>query len=99
MKKVYLFCSAGMSTSLLAKKMQDAANERGLEFQIEAHPIAEVDNYAKELDAIALGPQVRFMEADVKKKAENIPVVVLPMNIYGLMDGNKALDCVMDIMK
>lgn len=99
MKKVYLFCSAGMSTSLLAQKMQDAANARGLEMEIQARPIAEVDNFAGQLDAFALGPQVRFMEAEVKSKVGDSPVVVLPMNIYGLMDGEKALDCVLDVIK
>ena len=30
MKKVYLFCSAGMSTSILASKMQEVANSHNL---------------------------------------------------------------------
>ena len=30
MKKVYLFCSAGMSTSMLASNMQDVANQHNL---------------------------------------------------------------------
>lgn len=30
MKRVYLFCSAGMSTSMLASKMQDVANSHDL---------------------------------------------------------------------
>lgn len=98
MKKIYLFCSAGMSTSLLASKMQDAADSRNEDVKVEAHPIAEVDNYVNELDCIALGPQVRFMEKEVKGKAGDTPVVVLPMNIYGLMDGEKALDVVLEAL-
>ncbi|MDU2851887.1 MAG: PTS sugar transporter subunit IIB, partial [Clostridium sp.] len=30
MKKIYLFCSAGMSTSMLANNMQKVANEHKL---------------------------------------------------------------------
>lgn len=98
MKKVYLFCSAGMSTSLLAQKMQDSANERNLEFEIKAFPIAEVDDFAGQLDCFVLGPQVRFMEKQIKEQVSPTPVVVLPMNIYGLMDGKKALDAVIDAL-
>ncbi len=36
MKKFYLFCSAGMSTSMLAKKMQNCANENNLKVEIKA---------------------------------------------------------------
>ncbi len=31
MKKVYLFCSAGMSTSMLVAKMQEVANSHELD--------------------------------------------------------------------
>lgn len=98
MKKLYLFCSAGMSTSLLAQKMQDVADSRDLQCEVKAFPIAEIDNFKGEIDCFVLGPQVRFMEKDIKSKVEPLPVVVLPMNIYGLMDGEKALDCVLEAL-
>ena len=33
---VKLFCSAGMSTSLFAQKMQQEAEKRGLDFDVKA---------------------------------------------------------------
>lgn len=42
MKKVYLFCSAGMSTSMLASAMQDVANEHKLPIKVAAHPIEKM---------------------------------------------------------
>ena len=36
MKRVYLFCSAGMSTSMLASKMQGVANSHDLPIEVEA---------------------------------------------------------------
>ncbi len=38
MKKVYLFCSAGMSTSMLASKMQAVANSHNLPMEVEDYP-------------------------------------------------------------
>ena len=42
MKKVYLFCSAGMSTSILASKMQEVANSQHLNIPIS---VIDQDDY------------------------------------------------------
>ena len=42
MKRVYLFCSAGMSTSMLASKMQDVANSHDLPIEVEAFPDGKI---------------------------------------------------------
>ena len=36
MKKILLLCSAGMSTSILVKKMKESAEKRNIEAEIEA---------------------------------------------------------------
>ncbi len=46
MKKIMLCCSAGMSTSLLVKKMVDEAHKRGLEAEIKAYGVAECHLYS-----------------------------------------------------
>ena len=42
MKKVYLFCSAGMSTSMLAAKMQEVANSHQLDMEVAAFPHEQI---------------------------------------------------------
>ena len=76
---IMLACAAGMSTSLLVTKMQNAATERGLDVEI---------------FAVLLGPQVRYLLGDFqeKLKEKNIPVSVIPMTDYGMMNGAKVLD-------
>lgn len=64
---ILLVCSAGMSTSMLVTRMLDSANTKGIDVRIEAHPVAEVEMYGLEADAILLGPQVRFQLNNVKK--------------------------------
>lgn len=53
------------------------------------------------IDVVLLGPQVRFMEADFKKKMEpkGIPVGVIPMSDYGMMNGAKVLDFANQLME
>lgn len=90
-----LVCSAGMSTSLLVTKMQKSAEEKGIESEIFAVSASEADQQieTKKVDVLLLGPQVRFMKAQFEKKLEpkNIPLDVIDMKDYGMMNGEKVL--------
>ena len=102
-KVIMLACAAGMSTSLLVSKMQKAATEKGFDAEIFAVAAAEAQDYVEKqhVDVVLLGPQVRFMEADFKKKMEpkGIPVGVIPMAGYGMMNGAKVLEFADTLMK
>ena len=45
MKKILLLCAAGMSTSMVVKKMREAAAQQGLEIHIEAHSVETIQDY------------------------------------------------------
>ncbi len=89
---IYLFCSAGMSTSLLVTKMQKEATARGLEFEIEAFPESTVNTNGPKADVLLLGPQIRFKEASIKKAFPDKPVAAIDMRAYGMVDGAAVLD-------
>lgn len=92
MKKILLACSAGMSTSMLVKKMQDTANKEGKDYEVEALALSEAETKVDEVDVILLGPQVRFQKAQVEKVANGkVPVDVIDMQQYGMMDGEGVL--------
>lgn len=92
---IMLACAAGMSTSLLVTKMQAAADEKGLDAEIFAVPAQEVDDIIleKKVDVLLLGPQVRYLleQFTEKLKDKNIPIGVIPMVDYGMMNGSKVL--------
>lgn len=91
-----LVCAAGMSTSLLVSKMEKAAEAKGIEADIFAVSASEADaNLAnKDVNVLLLGPQVRFMKSQFEKKVadKNIPVDIINMQDYGMMNGEKVLD-------
>ncbi|MCJ1779262.1 PTS sugar transporter subunit IIB [Mammaliicoccus sciuri] len=92
MKKILLVCSAGMSTSMLVKKMQDTAIKEGKDYEVEALALSEAETKVDEVDVILLGPQVRFQKAQVEKVANGkVPVDVIDMQQYGMMDGEGVL--------
>ncbi|WP_297131036.1 PTS sugar transporter subunit IIB [Terrisporobacter sp.] len=102
-RKIYLFCSAGMSTSLLASKMQKVADEHSLPIEVEAFPYLEIDKIVEERnpDCILLGPQVKYMYNEIKSKFEpkGLPVQVIDMSDYGTMNGEKVLKTAIKLIK
>ena len=48
---IRLFCAAGMSTSLLVKKMEEAAKEKGKDVDIVAYPFTEMERVIEGVDA------------------------------------------------
>ncbi|UQS84186.1 PTS sugar transporter subunit IIB [Bombilactobacillus thymidiniphilus] len=91
-KKIMLVCAAGMSTSLLVSKMQQAAKDQGIEAEIFATAVADADNQleTQKPDVLMLGPQVSYMLNEFKDKVD-IPVEVINMQDYGMMNGTKVL--------
>lgn len=87
-----LVCAAGMSTSLLVNRMKEAAETKEIEFQIEAHPVGQIEKYGEATDVILLGPQVRYELKNVKKMFLDKPVEIINMQDYGTMNGAKVLD-------
>ena len=93
MMNIMLVCSAGMSTSMLVTKMQEAAKAKGIDANIWAIPEAHLEAEAEKSDFILLGPQVRFLKSKVEAVAspQGIPVEVIDMMHYGMMNGDEVL--------
>ena len=87
---IYLVCNAGMSTSILVRKMQEAAAKDNLDVHIEAFSVEILDEKVDTADVVLLGPQIRHMLNDVRKVvAEKCPVDVIDMRDYGMIRGDK----------
>ena len=103
MKRVYLFCSAGMSTSMLASKMQDVANSHDLPSEVEAFPDGTIGPISDEKHpaVIRLGPQVKYRYAEIVEKygSTGIPIQVIDQTDYGMMNGEKVLKSAIKLMK
>jgi PTS system cellobiose-specific IIB component len=100
MKKILLLCSAGMSTSIVVKKMKEAAEKRGLESQIEAVGLEQFNDKLGEYDVFLLGPQVRFKKDELNKVAQEVgkKVDVINSMDYGMMKGDKILDFALELI-
>jgi len=101
MVTIKLFCASGMSTSVLVSKMKDAAKLKGIEAEIEAFPESQMDRHLDSMDVALLGPQVGYTLGKAKKLCEpkGIPIDVIPMVDYGMMNGAKVLDFALNLAK
>lgn len=98
MKTILLVCNAGMSTSMLVKKMQDAAKTMGVEVEISAKSLTEAKKNLGTPDMILLGPQIHYELKNVQAMAPNLPVEAINMQDYGMMNGKKVLEHALKVL-
>ena len=101
MVTIKLFCASGMSTSVLVNKMKEAAKAKGVEADISAYPESQMDKHLESMDVALLGPQVGYRLSNAKALCDpkGIPVQVIPMVDYGMMNGAKVLDLALGLIK
>lgn len=90
---ILLCCAAGMSTSLLVSKMETSAKEQGLTCKIWAVGASEIGRHIDQADVLLVGPQVRYLLPQLRKKGEElgIPVDSINMLHYGTCNGKEVL--------
>ncbi len=101
MVRIKLFCASGMSTSVLVGKMREAAKAKGVECEIDAYSESKIDEHLNSMDVALLGPQVAYTLPKIKEKCDpaGVPVEVIPMVDYGMMNGSKVLDLALSLAK
>lgn len=100
MINILLVCNAGMSTSMLVKKMQVVAKDKGIESTIWAIPDVQLSEQWSKADVILLGPQVSFLKDKVNIITQKSkPLEVIPMMDYGKMNGEAVLNLALGLQK
>lgn len=91
MKKIVLFCGAGMSSSLLVLKVRDAIKAKGYDYTCDAYDTSTVISKSVDADVVLVAPQVRHMLKKYQAAITNCPVEPMDMVSYGSMNGPKIL--------
>ena len=103
MKTIVLVCSAGMSTSLMVNKMEKVAEAKGIDVNIFAVSASELEGTLEknEIDLVLLGPQIKFMlkQFEAKVQGKNIPIGVIGLQDYGMMNGTNVLKQAFELME
>ena len=84
--------SAGVSTNILVKKMEEEAARLGYECTITAYSLAQAAEGAANADVLLLAPQAGHSLAELQVKYPNVPSTVIPQKLYGALDAVEILD-------
>jgi PTS system cellobiose-specific IIB component len=96
---ILLICTTGVSTGMLVKNMQMAAEKRKVAVQINAVPEVQLKENTERADVILLGPQVRYLRDKIKSIVPGKPVQVIDAKDYGMMDGESVLNMALNILR
>lgn len=93
--RILLACGAGLSTSILMKKIEKYCDSQGEELTINAVPVGDivgnVDGYQKDYDCVLIGPQVSY-RLDELKKILSIPAAAIPSLDYAVGNADKVME-------
>ncbi|KXF82051.1 PTS sugar transporter subunit IIB [Enterovibrio coralii] len=101
MNKILLICDMGMSTSLVVKRMQEAAEAQGIETLIEAKGSQDFEDSAADFDCYLIAPQISYKLSDFQGVAQSHgrPIALINMMDYGMTDGKKILAQALTMME
>jgi len=95
---VLLVCGGGASSGFMAVNLRRAAKSRGIEIDAKARSETEVEAYAAGVDCIMIGPHLSYLVDDIKQRlGQACPkVLLMDKSYYSTLDGDEALDDLLD---
>ena len=99
MLRVKLFCSSGMSTSMMVAEIENEAKKRNIDLSISAFPVRLLREQVEDTDVVLLGPQISYEYDNAKKICDKVkkPLAVIPLLDYGMMNGEAVLDLILSL--
>ena len=93
MINVMLVCNAGMSTAMLAQKINKNC-------YVEAFGEGEYMEHIENIDVILVGPQIRHLIPSIKKTTQNkIPVSYINPMDYGMMRVDNVISQIKEVLE
>ncbi|MCY3025293.1 PTS cellobiose transporter subunit IIB [Aerococcus loyolae] len=86
MKKALIICAAGMSSSMIAKKLTDYFSENGKEIEVDATTISKGPSLIQKdaYDLYMVSPQAKMQFKNLKAEADkkDKPIINIPPQTY-----------------
>lgn len=89
MKRIYIFCAQGVSTSILVNCMKRYISQEGYNYEVYAYPILKINELGKYADYIFIAPQIKHDLYRVKELLPEKPIEVIDPFFYGQMNGQE----------
>lgn len=91
---ILLCCGAGMSSGFLAQRARQAAKKKKMNVNVEARSHSDIASYMSSIDILMVGPHYGGELPEFEKLAgpHNVPVCVIPQDVYAQLQGDKLID-------
>lgn len=101
MLNIVLVCGSGASSGFMSQRIKKTAKKRGVEIEITARSESILESYLNAADLVLVAPHLKAEGESIAKRcaAYNVPSVVIDSDIYGTLDGDKALDLILQTLK
>lgn len=103
MINVVLVCTQGMSTNIMRGKIEEADKKKNIDMSVIAVGLDEYSNYLNDTHIVVLGPQVKYasksVRNDIDKVNKEIKMIVMNIQDYGLMRGDRVLDNILSTLE
>lgn len=97
--RVLLCCTAGLTTTMFASKLAEAAKTLSLDYSFDALPLAQAKEQGGTYDVVLLAPQVGYQRKAVAEAFPKAAVVEIPAKVFAAYDAGSALKLVMHLME
>lgn len=99
--KILLVCGVGASSGFIAQAMRKAAKKRKLEATIIARSESELIDSVKDSDCLLIGPHLAYQKDSIEQSiaSYHVPFAFIDEEVYGMIDGERALDQALDLIK
>lgn len=90
---VLLVCGSGASSGFMAVNMRKAAAEHNIDATITARSEAEIDSYIDGIDALMIGPHLKYLadELKIKYADKDAAIILMLPEYYSTLNGEKAM--------
>jgi len=98
-KRIFLVCSAGMSTSMVVNKMREAAEAKGLDAEIKAYSVSEFSDVVEQYEICMVAPQIKY-EFDRLSSVcaeKGLKCGQIGMMEYGMLNGSAILEAALEL--
>ena len=98
MLKVVLCCGSGASSGFMAQNIKKAAKMRGLELDVTARSESLIESFLDQTDIVLIAPHLKAESELIAKRCGTVPTMVIDRQSYGMLDGEKVLNRILEIL-
>jgi len=92
--EILLCCTAGMTTSFFAERLNQVAETLGLDWSFSAVSVTEAYEHGRDKAAILIAPQIGYQAERVQQVMGDVPVLPIPTTIFAAYDAAGCLEWV-----